>query len=86
MTERIAVIGLGYVGLPVALALAKHFPGTLGFDVDKGKLEELARGEDRNHEVSRETLRATSLRMNSGASRSRWATCAISSVTTPARA
>ena len=65
MTERIAVIGLGYVGLPVALALAKHFPGTLGFDVDKGKLEELARGEDRNHEVSRETLRATSLRMTS---------------------
>jgi len=83
MTERIAVIGLGYVGLPVALALAKHFPGTLGFDVDKGKLEELARGEDRNHEVSRETLRATSLRMTSDSEALCEATFFVVAVPTP---
>ena len=63
MSERIAVIGLGYVGLPVALAFAKQFPGTIGFDVDVKKLEELSRGEDRNREVPAEVLRATSLQM-----------------------
>ena len=35
MQERIAVIGLGYVGLPVALAFARKFPGAIGFDVNK---------------------------------------------------
>ena len=34
MDERIAVVGLGYVGLPVALAFARHFAGTVGFDID----------------------------------------------------
>ena len=34
MSERIAVIGLGYVGLPVAMAFADAFPGTVGFDID----------------------------------------------------
>jgi UDP-N-acetyl-D-galactosamine dehydrogenase len=52
MQERIAVIGLGYVGLPVALAFARKFPGTIGFDVDKEKVEELRRGFDRNQEVA----------------------------------
>ena len=51
MQERIAVIGLGYVGLPVALAFARKFPGTIGFDVNKEKVEELRRGFDRNQEV-----------------------------------
>ena len=54
MQERIAVIGLGYVGLPVALAFARKFPGAIGFDVNKEKVEELRRGFDRNQEVSEE--------------------------------
>ena len=61
MIERIAVIGLGYVGLPVALAFARHFPHTIGFDIDKGKVEELRRGFDRTHEIEEETLLATTL-------------------------
>jgi UDP-N-acetyl-D-galactosamine dehydrogenase len=44
--EKIAVIGLGYVGLPLALALAKAFPGVLGFDVSKERLEALRKGHD----------------------------------------
>ncbi len=32
MQERIAVIGLGYVGLPIALAFAARFPNTVGFE------------------------------------------------------
>jgi UDP-N-acetyl-D-galactosamine dehydrogenase len=63
MSERIAVIGLGYVGLPVALAFAKKFPGTVGFDIHAEKVEELRRGHDRNHEQSPEVLKATPLKV-----------------------
>jgi len=83
MAEKIAVIGLGYVGLPVALALAKRFPGTLGFDIHKEKLEELARGEDRNREVSREELLSTPLRMTSDPSALKEATFFVVAVPTP---
>src|SRR4051794_36047529 len=62
MSERIAVIGLGYVGLPVALAFADRFPGTIGFDIDSKKIESLQDGIDRTGEVTRETLLATQLR------------------------
>jgi UDP-N-acetyl-D-galactosamine dehydrogenase len=65
MKERIAVLGLGYVGLPVALAFARKFPGTIGFDIHRQKVEELGRGYDRNHEQPEEVLRATPLRMTS---------------------
>ena len=61
MQERIAVIGLGYVGLPVALAFARKFPGTIGFDVNKEKVDELRRGFDRNQETSEETLKSSPL-------------------------
>lgn len=59
----IAVIGLGYVGLPLAVALARHFP-VLGFDIDKSRVEELGRGEDRTREIEPDILRATSLRLS----------------------
>lgn len=60
-SERIAVVGLGYVGLPVALAFARHFPGTVGFDVSETRVAELGKGHDRTGEVSREKLTSTSL-------------------------
>ena len=44
MSERIAVIGLGYVGLPVALAFARRFPGTVGFDINPARIHALQRG------------------------------------------
>jgi UDP-N-acetyl-D-galactosamine dehydrogenase len=66
MTENIAVIGLGYVGLPVALGFAKKFP-TVGFDIDVAKVKELVSGYDRNHEVSAEVLKGTALKMTSDA-------------------
>ncbi|MFO0676080.1 MAG: nucleotide sugar dehydrogenase [Polyangiaceae bacterium] len=64
MDERIAVIGLGYVGLPVALAFARKFPNTVGFDIHKEKVEELKRGYDRNHEISEETLKSNPIKMS----------------------
>ena len=50
---RIGVIGLGYVGLPLAIYLARHFP-VLGFDIDKERVAELSGGIDRTREVTEE--------------------------------
>lgn len=63
--ERIAVLGLGYVGLPVALGFARKFEETIGFDIDQGKVEELGRGYDRNREVDEAELTASSIRWTS---------------------
>jgi len=48
---RIAIIGLGYVGLPLAVYMARHFP-VLGFDVDADRVRELQQGRDRTREVT----------------------------------
>jgi UDP-N-acetyl-D-glucosamine/UDP-N-acetyl-D-galactosamine dehydrogenase len=54
-TPRIAVVGLGYVGLPLAVALARSFP-TVGYDIDRRRIAELRRGHDRTREVGRAAL------------------------------
>jgi len=54
---RIGVIGLGYVGLPLAVYLSRHFP-VVGFDIDAGRVDELSRGVDRTHEVTDEEFAA----------------------------
>ena len=48
---RIGVIGLGYVGLPLAMAFGSRFP-TVGFDIDQDRVEALLGGHDRTGEVS----------------------------------
>jgi UDP-N-acetyl-D-galactosamine dehydrogenase len=58
---RIAVIGLGYVGLPLAIALARHYP-VYGFDTNKIRIAELTRGHDRTRELETSQLAASSLR------------------------
>jgi UDP-N-acetyl-D-galactosamine dehydrogenase len=60
----IAVIGLGYVGLPLAVALAKHQAVT-GFDVDAARIVELQSGHDRTNEISRDDLAASSITLTS---------------------
>jgi UDP-N-acetyl-D-glucosamine/UDP-N-acetyl-D-galactosamine dehydrogenase len=52
---RVGVIGLGYVGLPLAVYLARKFP-VVGFDISKPRVEELKRGEDRTREVTEEEM------------------------------
>ncbi len=52
---KIAVVGLGYVGLPLAVALAKHFP-VIGFDINRNRIEELKKGIDRTNEVDSEEI------------------------------
>ena len=53
---KIGVIGLGYVGLPLAVELARHFP-TVGFDVKDGRIDELNAGHDSTLEVEDEDLK-----------------------------
>ncbi|MDO6694001.1 Vi polysaccharide biosynthesis UDP-N-acetylglucosamine C-6 dehydrogenase TviB [Aliiglaciecola sp. 3_MG-2023] len=63
--KRIGIIGLGYVGLPLAVSFGKKF-STLGFDINQQRIEELNRGEDHTLEVSPEELQSvTSLTFSS---------------------
>ena len=61
---RIAVIGLGYVGLPLAVALARHFE-TIGFDIDEDRVADLRAGRDRTNEVDADALRESRLKLTS---------------------
>jgi UDP-N-acetyl-D-galactosamine dehydrogenase len=53
---RIGVVGLGYVGLPLAVEFGKHF-GTVGFDVKEGRIAELKAGRDSTLEVTKKELK-----------------------------
>ena len=53
---KIAVIGLGYVGLPLAVEFGKKVP-VVGFDIHITRIEELKSGEDHTLEVSPEELK-----------------------------
>ena len=61
-SPHIVVIGLGYVGLPLAVALARQFE-TIGFDIDAGRIAELREGHDRTREVDADALKASSLKL-----------------------
>lgn len=80
---RIAVIGLGYVGLPLALELAKAFPGTLGFDIQQKRVDELRRAVDRTNETSTEDLKGTTLVLTANPEDLRGADFFIVAVPTP---
>ena len=54
---RIAVIGLGYVGLPLAVEFGRRHD-TLGYDIDARRIQHLRDGEDGNRETSPEEIRA----------------------------
>ncbi len=59
--RKLAVIGLGYVGLPVAVALARAGAPVVGFDVDRTRVDELRAGRDRTREVDVSELAQPSL-------------------------
>ena len=60
MATRVAVLGLGYVGLPLAVALAAKFD-CIGVDIDARRISELVQGHDRTGEIAPERLAASSL-------------------------
>src|SRR5687767_13732728 len=56
---KLAVIGLGYVGLPLAVEFGKQLP-VVGFDIDAERVGELKNGHDRTCEIARDELAAAS--------------------------
>lgn len=81
-TRSIAVVGLGYVGLPIAIAFGKIGP-VVGFDINKRKIEELQKGIDRTGEVSNEDLGIAQVRYSSEPADLKSATFIIVAVPTP---
>jgi UDP-N-acetyl-D-galactosamine dehydrogenase len=79
---HIVVIGLGYVGLPLAVALAKSFRVT-GFDIDRRRIAELAAGHDRTREVADDALAATTLALTAEPADAAGADVYIVTVPTP---
>ncbi|MBU6081838.1 nucleotide sugar dehydrogenase [Allobacillus halotolerans] len=80
--EKIAVIGLGYVGLPLAVELAKHFD-VIGFDVNESKLQKYRGGIDVTDEVGDEGIQQTTMEFTSDENRIKEAKFIIVSVPTP---
>lgn len=79
---RIVVVGLGYVGLPLAVALARHFD-VVGMDTSPDRIRELAAGIDRTKEVDEDVLRRTRLRLTADGEGCRGADVYIVTVPTP---
>jgi UDP-N-acetyl-D-glucosamine/UDP-N-acetyl-D-galactosamine dehydrogenase len=83
MERGFAVIGLGYVGLPVALALAKKFEPVIGFDISKQRIAALRDANDTTGEVTAAALRETTLRLTENADALNEASFFIVTVPTP---
>jgi len=81
--ERIAVIGLGYVGLPVALAFASKFANVIGYDIDEKRVTSLNSGEDWTGECSASELRSSTIVFSSDPKDLEHATFYVVAVPTP---
>jgi len=57
MTEKVAVLGLGYVGLPLMIGLARHFPDVIGYDIDSRRVAALKQAHDWTGEVDSPALK-----------------------------
>ena len=80
--RSIAVVGLGYVGLPIAVAFGKKAP-VIGFDINKAKIAELRKGIDRTGEVSAQDLKQSKVQYTSEAAELKAANFIIVAVPTP---
>jgi UDP-N-acetyl-D-glucosamine/UDP-N-acetyl-D-galactosamine dehydrogenase len=86
MERGFAVVGLGYVGLPVALALAKKFDPVIGFDISHRRVAALRDAKDSTGEVTEAALRETNLRLTDDAAALNDASFVIVTVPTPINA
>ncbi|MDJ0883813.1 MAG: nucleotide sugar dehydrogenase [Desulfobacterales bacterium] len=80
--DRIAVVGLGYVGLPLAVHLARHFE-VVGFDLNEQRVAELQDGLDRTLEVDVQDLQTVDINFSADASVLRECRLIIVAVPTP---
>ncbi len=81
--EKIVVLGLGYVGLPLAVALANKFENVVGFDVSRRRVDTLLAGSDWTGEIADAELAASALRISAESEDLRDATFYIVTVPTP---
>ena len=81
--RKIAVIGLGYVGLPVAVGFAHTGASVIGFDIDAERIADIAAGNDRTREVAPDDLRAARARWTADPDDLRAADFFIVTVPTP---
>ena len=81
-TEQIVVVGLGYVGLPLAVALSRSY-AVIGLDIDQRRVDELKLGVDRTREIEPETLKSAALQLTSRAADAAGADVYIVTVPTP---
>ena len=79
---KVAVVGLGYVGLPLAVALARKHD-VVGFDVSARRIAALRQGVDATNEIAPEELRATKLTITDDAASLRGRDIFIVAVPTP---
>jgi len=82
METKIAIIGLGYVGLPLAVALSNSYK-VVGYDISKNRIEELISGHDRTHEIEDAILKKSSLQVSDDVSIIHGADIFIVTVPTP---
>lgn len=82
MSDKVCMIGLGYVGLPLAVAFAEKMP-VVGFDINQQRIDELEAGHDRTLEVEDELLASVKTNMNYTANIEEAKDCNIYIVTVP---
>lgn len=80
--EKLAIVGLGYVGMPIAVEFSKHV-NVIGFDINKAKVEAYKRGEDPTQEVGNSAIATCSVDWTSDEKRLREAKFIIVAVPTP---
>lgn len=83
MSEKISVIGLGYVGLPLLVALAGHFDDVVGFDIDRQRIDALRVGHDWTGEVDEEKLKSSGAHFTANADDLQSCSFFIATVPTP---
>tara|TARA_B100000945_G_scaffold317483_1_gene320433 strand:+ start:147 stop:1400 length:1254 start_codon:yes stop_codon:yes gene_type:complete len=79
--KKIAIIGLGYVGLPLAVEFGKKYP-TIGFDVNNKRVEELSLGFDHTGEISKRLL-SSSIKLNFSSNNDSISDCNIYIIAVP---
>ena len=81
--ETLSIVGLGYVGMPIAVAFAKKGINVIGFDLSKEKIEMYKSGEDPTKEVGNEAIKTTTVKFTADENELRNAKFHIIAVPTP---
>lgn len=84
--KRLAVVGLGYVGLPIAAAFAGKLQGVIGFDINEQKIQTYKSGSDPTNEIGNDALARTAIEFTSDETRLKDAYFHIIAVPTPINA